>query len=169
MTNHRIRGSEPVAERERHQAHRLALLIGIPLAFTLMLGPISCGAPAAEPQAATEEPSDAPTDDADEPRGLRTNTAEASPGYVLFNPNRSPTTYLVDLEGQVVHTWQHDHGPGAAPICWRTVTCCVVPVSRTSRYSAVAASPVGCKRSPGKMRWSGTLRLPARIISCITT
>ena len=169
MTNHGLQGLEPVAEREPHQAHRLALLIGILMAFTMMLGPVSCGVPAGEPEAATAEPADAPTDDEDERRGLQRNTAEASPGYVLFNPQPSLTTYLVDLEGQVVHTWQHDHGPGAAPICWRTVTCCVVPVSRTSRYSAVAASPVGCKRSPGKMRWSGTLRLPARIISCITT
>ena len=51
-------------------------------------------------------------DDAHQRRGLQTNTAAASPGYVLFNPSRSLTTYLVDLEGQVVHTWQHDHGPG---------------------------------------------------------
>ena len=31
---------------------------------------------------------------------------------MLFNPNRSPTTYLVDAAGQVVHTWQHDLEPG---------------------------------------------------------
>ncbi len=50
--------------------------------------------------------------DADERRGLRSNTPEASPGYVIFNPNRSLTTYLVDLEGRVVHTWQSDYPPG---------------------------------------------------------
>ena len=49
---------------------------------------------------------------AGEQRGLRTSTPEASPGYVIFNPNRSPTTYLVDLEGRVVHVWQSDYGPG---------------------------------------------------------
>ena len=82
------------------------------MAFTMMLGPVSCGVPAGEPEAATAEPADAPTDDEDERRGLQRNTAEASPGYVLFNPQPSLTTYLVDLEGQVVHTWQHDQGPG---------------------------------------------------------
>ena len=51
-------------------------------------------------------------DDAAPQRGLQTNTAEASPGYMLFNPNRSLTTYLVDVEGQVVHTWEHDLEPG---------------------------------------------------------
>ena len=50
--------------------------------------------------------------DADERRGLRSNTPEASPGYVVFNPNRSLTTYLVDLDGRVVHTWQSDYAPG---------------------------------------------------------
>ena len=51
-------------------------------------------------------------DDAAPQRGLQTNTAEAAPGYMLFNPNRSLTTYLVDVEGQVVHTWELDLEPG---------------------------------------------------------
>ena len=51
-------------------------------------------------------------DDAEEPRGLRLNTAAAMPGYVLFNPLRSPTTYLVDREGRVVHTWEGEVEPG---------------------------------------------------------
>ncbi len=113
MTNHRALGSEAVAERERHQAHRLALLVGMLMAFTLMLGLVGCRAPAGDPEAVTEEtsveePVEASTDaddEADEPRGLRMNSPEASPGYVFFNPNWSLTTYLVDLEGRVVHTW----------------------------------------------------------------
>ena len=51
-------------------------------------------------------------DDAEEPRGLRLNTATAMPGYVLFNPLRSPTTYLVDREGRVMHTWEGEVEPG---------------------------------------------------------
>ena len=42
----------------------------------------------------------AQADDSNERRGLRTNTPEASEGYVLFNPNRSLASYLVDLEGR---------------------------------------------------------------------
>ena len=47
----------------------------------------------------TEEPPAAAAEDADEPRGLRSNTPEASPGYVVFSPNLSLTTYVVDLGG----------------------------------------------------------------------
>ena len=31
--------------------------------------------------------------------------SESSPGYVLFSPLLSGTTYLVDTSGRVVHTW----------------------------------------------------------------
>ena len=64
---------------------------------------------------ATESPAAADADTASEPRGLRVNTAQTSPGYVFFNPLLSRTTYIVDVEGQVVHTWQTDlQGGGGA-------------------------------------------------------
>ena len=109
MTNNGIRGPEPAAERDGHQSRGLALLVGMLMACTTMFGPVGCGAPTGGPADTTEEPADAA---AAEPRGLRTNTPEASGGYVLFNPNRSLTSYLVDLEGRVVHTWQSDYSPG---------------------------------------------------------
>ena len=34
------------------------------------------------------------------------------PGYTLFAPIRSTTTYLVDVGGRVVHSWESDHRPG---------------------------------------------------------
>ncbi|MED5330463.1 MAG: hypothetical protein VX916_04150, partial [Planctomycetota bacterium] len=33
-------------------------------------------------------------------------------GYTLFAPLRSKTTYLVDMEGEVVHQWEADLTPG---------------------------------------------------------
>jgi hypothetical protein len=45
-------------------------------------------------------------------RGMRINTDQAAPGYVLFSPAISGTTYLVNTEGQVVNTWQSDYGTG---------------------------------------------------------
>ena len=48
----------------------------------------------------------------DEPRGLRTNTELAAPGYVLFSPGISGITYLVNTEGQVGHTWASDYASG---------------------------------------------------------
>lgn len=47
----------------------------------------------------------------DEPRGVRINADSASPGYVLFGPLLSDTTYLIDNDGQVVHTWKSDYAP----------------------------------------------------------
>ena len=67
-----------------------------------------------EPDAAFSQPTEAEAVVAveDEPRGLRLTTPQASPGYVLHNPNLSDTTYLIDIEGRVVHTWESDYGPG---------------------------------------------------------
>ena len=93
MTHNGIREPEPAAEGNGHQSRRLRLLIGMLVAFSTIFG-------------------SAAAQDADEPRGLRSNTPEASPGYVVFNPNLSLTTYLVDLEGRAVHTWQSDYPPG---------------------------------------------------------
>ena len=100
-----------MTDRHESPAHLLVMLV---VAFCCL----SCGAPADEPEAAVPEEAaalaDTDTDadeDQDEPRGLRLNTPDASPGYVFFNPNLSLTTYLVDVEGRVVHSWQSDQGP----------------------------------------------------------
>jgi len=34
-------------------------------------------------------------------------------GYTLFAPMGSKTTYLIDIEGNVVHTWKAEYNPGA--------------------------------------------------------
>jgi hypothetical protein len=46
------------------------------------------------------------------PRGLRAKTESATPGYTLVAPLRSTSTFLVDLEGRVVHEWKSDAPPG---------------------------------------------------------
>ena len=46
------------------------------------------------------------------PRGLITNEPGVTDGYVLFNPLLSDTTYLVNNDGQVVHTWKTAYSPG---------------------------------------------------------
>ena len=50
----------------------------------------------------------------EESRGLLVNTPDATPGYVLFAPLLSGTTYLIDGDGMVVHTWEGTHAPGAS-------------------------------------------------------
>jgi len=46
------------------------------------------------------------------PRGLVTRESGVTPGYVLFNPLLSDTTYLVDNAGDVVHRWKSKYSPG---------------------------------------------------------
>jgi hypothetical protein len=45
------------------------------------------------------------------PRGLTLKTSETTPGYVLFNPLSSAKTFLLDMDGLVVKTWESDFGP----------------------------------------------------------
>lgn len=52
-------------------------------------------------------------DDPAPERGVRTITERATPGYTLFSPLASTTTYLVDLDGEVVHAWETEHNPSS--------------------------------------------------------
>jgi len=45
------------------------------------------------------------------PRGLITKTDKASEGCVYFSPLLSSTTYLINMDGEVVHTWESEFGP----------------------------------------------------------
>jgi hypothetical protein len=47
-------------------------------------------------------------------RGLILSTEGALPGYTLFAPLSSTTTYLVDRQGQLVHSWPSQYVPGQA-------------------------------------------------------
>lgn len=47
------------------------------------------------------------------PRGLRLNEPGAYDGYTLFAPLNSKAVHLIDMAGEVVHTWQTDSAPGA--------------------------------------------------------
>ena len=46
----------------------------------------------------------------DAQRGLLEKTEAATPGFVLSNPITSATTSLIDMDGQVVHTWTSELG-----------------------------------------------------------
>lgn len=47
-------------------------------------------------------------------RGVQLNTALASPGYTLIAPFGGQKTYLIDLEGHVVHSWSTERQPSQA-------------------------------------------------------
>lgn len=41
---------------------------------------------------------------------IQYNPAKASPGYTLFSPFRGQNTYLIDMQGNVVHYWPYPKG-----------------------------------------------------------
>ena len=47
------------------------------------------------------------------PRGLTKTSENLAPGYVMFRPANSASTYLVDREGKVVHEWKSNYGVGS--------------------------------------------------------
>ncbi len=70
-------------------------------------------------------------------RGLIVNTDAASAGYTLFAPLNSTTTYLVDLQGQLVHSWLSKYVPGQAA------------------YLLDDGSILRCAREPGNRHFAG--------------
>jgi hypothetical protein len=46
-------------------------------------------------------------------RGLQVNEPGAMPGYTLFAPLNRTTSYLIDMEGNVVQTWESEFVPSA--------------------------------------------------------
>ena len=45
--------------------------------------------------------------------GLLTHDARAEPGYTVVSPLFFTETYLVDVEGRLVHRWEHETRPGS--------------------------------------------------------
>ncbi len=56
----------------------------------------------------------APTKPAPTKLGLLLNDSRAFQGYTLIAPMFSKTTYLIDMQGKVVRTWESDYSPGAS-------------------------------------------------------
>lgn len=75
----------------------------------LLAWPASQGPPqdAAPPQA-QQAPADAPQ----ESRGVKIHEDSAYAGYTLLAPLMDKRTFLLDMEGKVVHQWKHDLPPG---------------------------------------------------------
>ena len=74
------------------------------LVLALMTLLLACGDAPAPPPAKTEA--------APAARGLVSRSEGVSPGYVLFSPLLGDTTYLLDNDGRVVHTWKSETSPG---------------------------------------------------------
>jgi hypothetical protein len=84
-----------------------ALLAGLCVALTC------CASLAPLGTAHAQVSSGAAVPESTEARGLRIRTDAATPGYTLFAPLTSGTTYLIDLDGRAVRTWTSEFLPGA--------------------------------------------------------
>ena len=51
-------------------------------------------------------------EEAPQPAGLVHRDERAFDGYTLITPLRNSTTYLLDMDGEPVHTWESEHNPG---------------------------------------------------------
>ncbi len=51
-------------------------------------------------------------DEVPRPQGLVTNADGAFQGYTLISPLLSNDAFLLDMSGEVVHTWKTEHAPG---------------------------------------------------------
>ncbi len=85
---------------------RILAAVGILIFLPGCAGPESAEGDSAPESAAIEEE--------EVRRGLRLKTEEVTPGYVYFSPLLSDTTYLIDSDGQVVHTWKSDYAPSGS-------------------------------------------------------
>ena len=49
----------------------------------------------------------------EEERGVLVHEPTATPGYTLFSPLASTSVYLVNNDGEVVHSWETEYTPGS--------------------------------------------------------
>jgi hypothetical protein len=108
----------------RSATARLAVRLGGTAALLLSIGVLGASAPGQDnvkPPQSKDRPKPAKgenkTPKKDEPKttsgklGLSINDPRAFQGYTLMSPFVSPNTYLVDMQGRVVRTWQTDCSP----------------------------------------------------------
>ena len=82
--------------------------------------------------------------------GLMYKDARAYDGYTLFAPILSKTTYLIDLEGRLVHTWSSDYVPGQSVYLLDKGV-----LLRSTHRSDIGGGPTG--GGVQKIAWDGTL------------
>ncbi len=91
------------------------LLLLLPVALLLAACPSSPSEEGDDDVADDDDATDAAPCDAEHPDhtvGLQLCTPEAWAGYTLVAPQRSLTTFLIDMHGEVVHRWDSEYEPG---------------------------------------------------------
>jgi hypothetical protein len=111
------------------QTSRLDVLFGRTLAVLLALGMLGALASAGDDTTSPTVPDKSKstkikngTTKKEEPKspaaklGLLLNDSKALQGFTLLAPMDSTSTYLLDMEGKVVHTWKSDCVPALCPL-----------------------------------------------------
>src|SRR5262249_31919673 len=92
---------------------RLVTLVGVATALTLAIGvgalQVNAGSPQDAPQPPKKDAS--PSKPAPPKLGLLTNDPKAFQGDTLLTSMMSTKTYLIDMHGRVVRTWESDCQP----------------------------------------------------------
>ena len=82
--------------------------------------------------------------------GLTYKSEAAYGGYTLFAPNFSKTTYLIDIDGKLVHSWASSYIPGQSVYLLDGGT-----LLRSVHLSDIGGGPTG--GGVQKIGWDGTL------------
>ncbi len=85
----------------------------------------------------------------DQTVGLFLSEAEAYEGYTLFTPNVSTKTYLIDINGLLVHKWEHEYTPSQS-----------VYLLDNGNILRATSIPSGASSSAGgfqEVAWDGTI------------
>lgn len=86
-------------------------------------------------------------------RGVRLNTPDASPGYTLIAPFGGQETFLIDLKGDVVHSWKTERKPSQAAY--------LLPDGSLLRTAKIPSETFKVKGGPAggiqKFDWDGNL------------
>ena len=80
------------------------------------------------------------------------DTALASPGYTLFSPMRYTTTYLIDMQGRLVHAWPATLTPGLAAYLYEDGH-----LLRTANTGSTAFATGGSGGRVQEFDWNGAI------------
>ena len=85
----------------------------------------------------------------DQTVGLFLNEAEAFEGYTLFTPKKGTSTYLIDMNGKLVHEWESDFIP--------TMTVYLLENGNLLRSTSLTSESSSLKGGFQVMDWEGSV------------
>ena len=138
-------------------------------ALTVMFLTIGSGVSCTQDRKDPPKGGDEPTKQTAVKLGLSINDPKAFQGYTLLAPMMSTKTYLLDMEGRVVRTWESDCNPGPVPLPSRERPPASPRIGSPDHVRICSGRGAGFRSSPGKANWSGISGFPTRRNTRTTT